>query len=71
MNNPFERIKREEFPLYKKGKPTTSRNFEHLKELNKSRYPEEQWHLEQKVVNKKLKVKATLKQRDTIHKKYY
>ncbi|MHA1400029.1 MAG: hypothetical protein ACTSQE_06755 [Candidatus Heimdallarchaeaceae archaeon] len=71
MNNPFQRIKREEYNLTKNGQPTSRRNFEHLKDLNRSRYPSDKWHLEQKVVNKKLKVKATLKQRDDIHKKWY
>ena len=70
---PFQRTKREEYNLYKNGKPTTRRNFEHLKDLNRGRYPEDKWKLEQKVdtTSKKLKVTATLKQKDDIHKKWY
>jgi len=73
MNDPTQRIKREEYNLTKNGQPTTRRNFEHLKSLNEGRYPKEEWNLVQKVNTrtKKLKVTATLKQRDDIHKKWY
>lgn len=77
MKNPFERNKREEYPLYKNGKPTTQRNLEHLKGLVRNRYPKDEWDLEQEIEkgsskkDNKLVIKATLKQKDYIHKKYY